>query len=102
MDTRIAHLQASGRRMVTSGALERALTRATVYLRTSLFTFAAGERHVPSGVSAVEGELELIGNGGVTVQVETWKDERGRVLEAPSRKLFVPMSKVDHVDIQES
>ena len=88
--------------MVTSGAPEGALAQATVFLRTTLFTFSAGDRHVPSSVSAIEGELERIGDGGVTVKVSAWKDERGRTLEGAPRTLFVPMSKVDHVDLQES
>lgn len=88
--------------MVTSGAPEGALSRATVFLKTSLFTFSAGDRHVPSGVSAIEGELERIGDGGVTIKAATWKDERGRPLEGASRTLFVPLSKIDHIDVQES
>ncbi len=88
--------------MVTSGAPEGALARVTVFLKTTLFTFSSGERHVPSDVSAIEGDLQRIGDGGVTLQATGWRDERGRALEGQSRTLFVPMSKVDHVHMQES
>lgn len=88
--------------MVTSAAPETPMATATVFLRTSLFIFSSGETHVPAGVSAIRGALERIGDGGVTVRAEAWLDERGRTLEGPSRTLFVPMSKVDHLDIQEA
>ncbi len=87
--------------MVTSGALEGALARATVFLRTSLFTTTAGDHHVPKGVAVVEGELERIGDGGVTIKVAAWRNEKGRPLEGGAKTLFLPMSKVDHVDILE-
>ncbi len=77
------------------------MAEATVYLRTSLFTWSSGKDHVPAGVAAVQGDLVKIGDGGVRIGVTSWLDEKGRELESTPRTLFLPMSKVDHVDLQE-
>ncbi len=75
------------------------MAEATVYLRTSLFTYSSGTRHLPEGVAAVQGDGISIGDGGVRITASGWLDERGRALTGAPRDLFLPMSKVDHVDL---
>jgi hypothetical protein len=87
--------------MVTSGASEGIVTQATIYLRTTLFTLAKGQPHLPVGSAIVSGELESIGDGGVRMRVTGWRNERGLELKGEPRSLFLPMSKVDHIDLSQ-
>lgn len=68
----------------------------TAFLRTPLFTFASADAHAPEGVAAVVGQV-VSEQGGVTLRVTRWLDGRGRELVGPSRTLFLPASKLDHV-----
>ena len=68
----------------------------TAFLRTPLFVLTGPEHHAPEGVSAVVGQV-VSREGGITMRVTRWLDGRGRELEGPSRTLFLPAAKLDHV-----
>ena len=68
----------------------------TVYLRTPLFVPDNGG-DTPKHCMVISGELLEEGpSGALHVQVSRWADQRGRDLTGASRRLLLPMSKVDH------
>ena len=70
------------------------------YLKTALFHFDQDKEN-PAGVVAVSGSLVENTGGGLTIQVTTWRNEKGRELEGSPRTLFIPWGKLDHVDLSE-
>lgn len=79
-----------------------------VFLNRPLFA-AATAPHVPAsaailvgptvpGTSEEHAHLGIAGNG-VFLHAEQYFDERGRALEGEPRDLFIPMAKIDHVDL---
>ena len=70
------------------------------YLKTTLFHFEqAGDP--PPGVVAISGSLVENAGGGITIQVTTWRNEKGQELEGSPRTLFIPWGKLDYVDLSE-
>ena len=73
------------------------MARVTVYLRTSLFTLKGEHAHLPAGAMVLEGD-ELEGaSGGLRLQVDAARDERGRDLGPVAVTLRLPWAKIDHV-----
>ncbi len=77
------------------------MERVTIYLRTSLFSIAGDNPHVPNGVMVLEGEVVERPSGGVVIDVAKYLDGRGRETECDAKKLFLPWAKVDHIVLQE-
>lgn len=73
-------------------------------LRTPLFRGRyGGDRgaELKSSVVEVRGEATAR-DGGLEVLVTELRDERGQLVEAPFRRVFLPMSKVDFYVIEEA
>ena len=80
--------------------------RLRVFLRQSLFTLPGEGAHAPVGAMILEGTVVSAsaseGGGGpassvgLTLLVDGWRDERGRVLDAGSCTLVLPGAKIDH------
>ena len=70
------------------------------YLKTTLFHFEQ-DKESPPGVVALSGSLVENGNGGITNQDTTRRNERGQELKSSPRTLFIPWGKLDHVDLSE-
>ena len=71
--------------------------KATIYLKTALFTVNAENRHLPVGVTVVLGTIEDQGGSGIRVRTERLLDDRGRPLSEARVVLLLPWGKVDHV-----
>ncbi len=73
--------------------------RVTVYLKTPLF--AVG--HVPENawvLEATTGSPEAVDlSGGMEFMVSAYRDASGRPLDGEALRLFVPNSKIDHVQV---
>ncbi len=76
--------------------------RVHVYLRSSLFSLPGARRHVPDQAMVLVGQLKEQAGGGITVDVESFLDERGRALEGAPRTLIIPGSKIDHLWVEPS
>jgi hypothetical protein len=72
----------------------------TIYLKTQLYTFPDSP-HVPDNIAALRGRLEERGAGGMTIEVEAWIDDKGRVQDGPKLTLLIPFSKIDHAVLGE-
>ncbi len=80
--------------------------RLRVFLRQSLFTLPGEGGHAPAGAMILEGTVVSAaasdGGGGpasslgLTLAVDGWRDERGRVLEGGVCTLVLPGTKIDH------
>ena len=72
----------------------------TVFLRAPLFTPRDGAV-APARAMVLTGALLEEGlSGGLTISVQTWADQDGKVLSAPPRTLFVPYAKIDHAALE--
>ena len=69
----------------------------TIYLRTALFSFGHPDAHVPNGVTVIEGRIIDRPSGGVTVETDVMRDDRGRELSEAVLTLQLPWAKVDHI-----
>jgi len=74
----------------------------TLYLRTSLFSIAGDNPHVPNGIMALDGTVEDRPSGGVVVKIKRAYDGRGRVLVCSPLTVFLPWAKVDHVILHDT
>ena len=72
------------------------MEKTTVYLRTSLFSLGGPRAHVPAGVMIIEGK-STYADGGLTIEVDSLLDERGRELSNAPITLRLTMEKVDHM-----
>ena len=77
------------------------MERVTIFLRNSLFTLADGSAHVPAGAMVLDGTVRDQPSGGILFALDRARDHRGRDLEAASATLFIPWSKVDHVQVHD-
>lgn len=73
------------------------MERATIYLKTALFSVGGPDAHVPVGVMILEGEIADRPPGGVTVRADRLLDANGRELAEQSLAVFLPWGKVDHM-----
>jgi hypothetical protein len=73
------------------------MERVTIFMRTALFTYSYEPRHVPVGVTVLEGDVPSQEGGALTVKVTRMLDDRGRVLSETPVTLIVPWSKIDHL-----
>lgn len=73
------------------------MPRVRVYLRQDLFSLPGELAHVPKGAAVLEGSYVEVNPFGVRVDVQVWRDEKGRALEGASCDLLVPAVKIDHV-----
>ena len=78
------------------------MERVTIYLRTSLYSIAGDNPHVPNGVMTLEGAIADRTGGGLLVDVSRFIDGRGRDLKCAPMKLYLPMSKVDHAVVHDA
>ncbi len=69
-----------------------------IYLRAPLFT-ARSAPHLPAKAVILEGTVDDRSNGGVLVTVTAWADFEGKALEGEGRRLFVPLAKIDHIEL---
>lgn len=69
-----------------------------IYLRTPLYA-ARKSSHVPQGAVVLEGKVEEQAHGGMVVAVHVWLDDQGRALEGAAKRLFLPLAKIDHVEL---
>ena len=76
------------------------MKRVQVFLRAPLFTTRT-TGHIPRKAMILDGEVQEQGNGGITIQIQTWRNEDGTELKGDSRQLFIPSSKIDHIWIQD-
>ena len=72
------------------------MKRVQVFLRAPLFTTRAGG-HIPRKAMILDGEVQEQGNGGITIKIQTWRDEDGKELAGETHQLFIPSSKLDHI-----
>ena len=72
------------------------MKRVQVFLRAPLFTTRTAG-HIPRKAMILDGEIQEQGNGGITIQIQAWRDEDGSQLKGDSLQLFIPNSKVDHI-----
>lgn len=77
------------------------MERVTIFLRNSLFTLTDDSAHVPAGAMVLDGTVREQPSGGLLLSLERARDHRGRDLEASEVTLFLPWSKVDHVQVHE-
>lgn len=68
--------------------------RVRVFLRQPLFTLPG---HVPKGAVVVEGVVQETTGFGMTLHVDTFLDELGKVLPGEGVTVILPGAKVDHV-----
>jgi len=78
------------------------MEKTTIYLRTSLFSIAGDNPHVPAGIMALTGTVADRPSGGIVFRIETALDGRGRSLECASQTLFLPWAKVDHMVLHDT
>lgn len=72
----------------------------TVFLRAPLFAPREGTA-APARAMVLTGALLDEGpTGGLTVSVQTWADQDGKVLSGPPRTIFLPYSKIDHAALE--
>lgn len=76
------------------------MTRVRVFLSTPLYT-VRGEEHVPSDAVIMDGRVTDRVGGGVIVAVESYSDGYGRPLEGAARNLYLPASKIDHIQLMD-
>lgn len=74
------------------------MTRVRVFLSTPLYT-VRGQEHVPSDAVIMDGRVTDRVGGGLIVSVDTYADGTGRPLEGAPRNLYLPASKIDHVQL---
>lgn len=77
------------------------MERATVFLRTELFSFGHDDAHVPNGVMVIEGRVIERISGGIRFETDLLLDGRGREMTDDVLTLELPWSKVDHILVQE-
>ena len=76
------------------------MSQVTAFLHTSLFAFNNSERHLPSGVAAIEGSLVERHPGGIVIATARLCDEKGRELSTDNMTLDIPWSKIDHLHVR--
>lgn len=69
----------------------------TVLLTTPLFVLEHVEGPTPAGSVVVSGSLRGVGNGGVELSAEKYRDARGKELGGRPAMLFLPLAKIDHI-----
>jgi hypothetical protein len=74
----------------------------TIYLRTSLFSIAGDNPHVPNGIMALKGTVADRPSGGIVIRVDAYLDGRGRPLDGTPMTLFLPWAKVDHAVVHDA
>lgn len=85
--------------MLKDTQLEAPVEFVTAYLNTPLYS-PNDEKHVPSGAVTVSGNLISRDNGGIQIQVSTYRNLRGKELEGSPSTLFIPLHKLDHLRIE--
>jgi hypothetical protein len=74
------------------------MSKATVFLRTALFTLGGPDGHLPPGVAIIEGDVNKDNShGGLVITTTRLLDDRGRPLAEVSLRLVLPVGKVDHL-----
>ncbi len=76
--------------------------RAQILLKTALYRgrFGPDQIEIKGSVMEVRGTIE-VRDGGLDVVVSSLHDERGRTVEAPFSRIFVPGSKIDFYVIED-
>jgi len=78
------------------------MERVTIYLRTSLFSIAGDNSHMPNGVMVLEGSVADRPSGGLVIEVTKYIDGKGRDLDGKPMKLYLPTAKIDHAIVHEA
>jgi hypothetical protein len=78
------------------------MDRATLFLRTALFSANTADAHIPAGVSILDVEIIDKPAGALTVRAIEYRDSRNRKLDGAETTLSIPWSKIDHLLVQDS
>ncbi len=72
-----------------------------IYLKTALFTLPKEDGHVPKGAMILSGKIREQIGGGLTVAVASYRSDVGKALAGPAQVLYLPYSKIDHIQLIE-
>ena len=72
------------------------MDRVQVFLRSRLFT-TRDNGHVPSRAVILEGHVIEMQGSALQIKVDTWRNDQGEAIEASTKTLLIPPSKIDHV-----
>ena len=73
-----------------------------IYLKTELFTLTQGHGHLPRGAVILQGTIREPLSGGFIVEVSHFRGGRGQPLSGDPIVLFIPLSKIDHIQLREA
>lgn len=71
-----------------------------MFLKTALFSFSDLsdiEDRIPSGVMMISGKVIEFQSGGILIKAALYFDGRKRKKEGLAQRLFIPLSKIDHI-----
>lgn len=72
------------------------MERVQIFLKTELFSLGDDDA-IPPRTLIVEGQVREQGSGGLLIDVQAYMRASGKVLEGKPQRLFLPMSKIDHI-----
>ena len=73
------------------------MNKVKIYLKTALFALPEAGDNLPAGCMIMEGEVEDKLSGGLIIKATSYYNIRHKELSGSECRLFVPMSKIDHI-----